>query len=122
MLSLSSSEGTGGGYVLEGTAFYDYPAPCAYGLVAFKRLYNGGTHEHFYTASVGEHDSLVASGWIDEGDVGCIAPSDVGCGDVHLHRLVQSKHLFTTSDAEASSVVASGWTDEGIAGWVWNGP
>ena len=121
-MSLSSSEGTGVGYVLEGAAFYDYPPPCAWGLLPFYRL-SSSTGEHFYTASQGEHDALVGSGWNDEGNVGCIsATATVGCGAVELHRLAATFHYFTTSGSEAAGLVASGWIDEGAAGWVWTGP
>jgi hypothetical protein len=87
------------------------------------RLSNSTSGEHFYTASQGEHDSLVASGWNDEGNIGCIAAGSVGCGSVPLHRLVQPGgfHMFTTSDGERDVLRASGWIDEGEAGYVWNG-
>jgi hypothetical protein len=87
------------------------------------RLSNSTSGEHFYTASQSEHDTLVASGWNDEGSIGCIATGSVGCGSVPLHRLVQPGgfHMFTTSDGERDALSASGWIVEGEAGFVWNG-
>jgi hypothetical protein len=98
-----------------------HAAPCSFGLVRLLRLLNPTTSEHFHTANTSEHDTLVGQGWHDEGDVGCIAAADVGCGAVPLRRLHQpgGKHLFTISQAEVTSLVSAGWTDEGTAGWVW---
>ena len=123
LFSLSSTEGPSAGYTAEGIGYFDYAAPCSWGLVPLYRLWDIGSGEHFYTASQGEHDSLVASGWRDEGNIGCIATGSVGCGSVPLHRLVQPGgfHMFTVSDAERDALSASGWIVEGDAGWVWTG-
>ena len=80
------AEGPNAGYADEGVRFYDYAGPCQWGLGTFYRLRDPNSGEHFYTANGGEKDSLVGAGWYSEGDIGCIAPSEM-CGAVPLFRL-----------------------------------
>jgi len=79
------------------------------------RVYNPNSGEHFYTAKVGERDTLVKLGWHDEG-VGWIAPES---SDVPVYRLYNKyggDHHYTVKEAERDALIAQGWIDEGI-GW-----
>jgi hypothetical protein len=121
LLSVNPDEGTPYGYTLEGPQFYVYNGPCQWGLVAFRRLLNPGTGEHFTTASQAEHDHLVSVGWLAEGSIGCIANAS-DCSAIPLYRLAYSFHIFTTSAAERDALVSQGWNAEGVAGYVWATP
>ena len=67
--------------------------------------------EHLLTASVDEHNALVADGWVCEGEA-------FGQGSARdAWRLYDggSRHMVTTSEIERDSLVADGWTLEGVA-------
>lgn len=72
------------------------------------RLYNKATGEHFYTASSGEKDHLVAGGWKYEG-IGWRALTQ---GDP-VYRLYNPNnggdHYYTVNHDEASKLVQLGW-------------
>lgn len=121
--SPAQSEGPAAGYQDEGIRFYLYPAPCQWGLTPFYRILNPNSGEHFYTNSVSERDSLIAGGWIAEGDIGCIAAAP-DCGAVALSRLVWpgGMHMFTPDPNERDALLVNGWTLEGTAGFVWTAP
>lgn len=121
LLSASQAEGPGLGYSDEGVRFYDYASPCSWGLTPLLRIKNPKSGEHFYTTSPQERDTLVVSGWTDEGDIGCIAPSAL-CSSVELFRLVQMWHLYTVDVNERNTLVAAGWTQEWSPGFVWMSP
>lgn len=77
------------------------------------RVYNPNSGEHFYTADTAERDSLVKSGWKDEGEA-WISPEK---SDTPVYRLYSgTDHHYTTSSVERDSLVKAGWKDEGI-GW-----
>ena len=74
------------------------------------RLYNPNSGEHFYTASEFERDSVVASGWNDEG-VGWIAPKT---SSKPVYRLYSgTDHHYTMSAFERDELVKAGWRIEG---------
>ncbi len=74
------------------------------------RLYNPNSGEHFYTASEFERDSVVASGWNDEG-VGWIAPK---ASSKPVYRLYSgTDHHYTMSAFERDELVKAGWRIEG---------
>jgi hypothetical protein len=123
MLTLDPNEMPPQAYHLEGPCFFDYAAPCTWGLVPFYRLRNPGSGEHFYTAAPSEKSALLGQGWEDQGDVGCIDPQPE-CGNTPLFRLLSPDgwHLFTASASERDGLVAQGWKLEHVAGYVWPGP
>ena len=79
------------------------------------RLYNPNSGEHFYTASSGERDNLIAVGWNYEG-VGWTAPTSSNTPVYRLYNPNAGDHHYTTSDYERDSLVKAGWRYEGI-GW-----
>lgn len=121
LLSLNPDEGTPYNYVSEGPVFYVYAAPCQWGLVAFRRVLNPNSGEHFFTASQGEVDYLVSAGWIFEGVLGCIAQNEE-CGAIPLYRLAKEFHIFTPNPVERDTLISQGWVLENNAGYVWAGP
>lgn len=78
------------------------------------RLYNSKTGEHFYTASIGEKNSIVRAGWRDEG-IGWKAPAK-GTSVYRLYNKRGGEHHYTMSMAEKKKLLEAGWQDEGI-GW-----
>ncbi len=106
-----SSDLSSGSYYNNCIKAYGNPASSA----RMQRLYNPNSGEHFYTASVAEHDSLVSIGWRDEG-IGWTAPT---ASDTPVYRLYNPNtgdHHYTTSAAERQMLIRIGWRDEGI-GW-----
>ncbi|MBO6114753.1 MAG: hypothetical protein J6P57_06825 [Lachnospiraceae bacterium] len=83
--------------------------------VEMYRLYNPNSGEHFYTASVGERDSLVSIGWKYEG-VGWIAPAISNTPVYRLYNPNSGDHHYTMNKGERDSLISIGWNDEGI-GW-----
>lgn len=80
---------------------------------AMYRVYNPHTGEHFYTANMGERDSLMQGGWGYEG-IGWMAPRT---SDTPVYRLYSgTDHHYTISVDERDALVSAGWADEGI-GW-----
>ncbi|MCR5592139.1 MAG: hypothetical protein K6F79_00135 [Saccharofermentans sp.] len=79
------------------------------------RLYNPNSGEHFFTASAGERDSLVAAGWSNEG-IGWKAPVRSNTPVYRLYNQNGGEHHYTTSASERDFLVSNGWSDEGI-GW-----
>lgn len=77
------------------------------------RLYNPNTGEHFYTASIGERDSVWIAGWDYEG-LAWYAPKN-GAPVYRLYNKNAGDHHYTTSQAEKDYLVSVGWNDEGIA-------
>ena len=79
------------------------------------RLYNPNSGEHFFTASAGERDMLVAAGWSNEG-IGWKAPVTSNTPVYRLYNPQGGEHHYTISASEKNNLVALGWSDEGI-GW-----
>ena len=77
------------------------------------RAYNPNSGEHFYTASYGEIEAIVAAGWQYEGEA-WTAPV---MSTVPVYRLYSgTDHHYTTSVVERDHLISVGWRDEGI-GW-----
>lgn len=81
------------------------------------RLYNPNSGEHFYTASEGERDSVIAAGWSYEGIGWYSDPNQ----SVPLYRqynpnMFANNHNYTTNKSENDYLVSIGWQAEGI-GW-----
>lgn len=76
------------------------------------RLYNPGTGEHFYTASVDEGNMLIDARWSFEGSA-WIAPKE----GAPVWRLVNSAgwHMYSSDPEERQILEESGWTQEGVA-------
>lgn len=75
------------------------------------RVLNPKTGEHLITTNPGERDSLVGSGWKDEG------ARFRSAEQVSVYRLFDTdhgKHMYTASIAEANALIDSGWVYEGI--------
>ncbi|MBI5534358.1 MAG: hypothetical protein HY898_16665 [Deltaproteobacteria bacterium] len=121
LLSTNPTEGEPYGYVSEGIVFYIYATPCQWGLVPLHRVRNTTTNEHLCTANDLERDTLVAAGWAEENDIGCIASAPT-CGSVEIYRLQKSWHILTVDSAERDALMAAGWTLESTAGYAWNSP
>lgn len=81
------------------------------------RLYNPLNHEHFYTESTVEKNTLTKKyGWVDEG-IGWTAPSISKTPVYRLYNPILRDHHYTTSKVERDKLVAKDhWKDEGI-GW-----
>lgn len=78
------------------------------------RVYNKNSGEHFYTASVGEKNTLVKLGWRDEG-VAWTAPAKSDTPVYRLYNKNKGVHVYTLDVKERASLIKSGWRDEGIA-------
>ncbi|HJJ00458.1 MAG TPA: hypothetical protein OIM11_04845 [Coriobacteriaceae bacterium] len=77
------------------------------------RAYNPNSGEHFYTASYGEIEAIVAAGWQYEGEA-WTAPATSA---TPVYRLYSgTDHHYTTSAYERNELLKVGWSDEGI-GW-----
>ena len=83
--------------------------------VGMHRLYNPNSGEHFYTASAGEKDGLVALGWSYEG-VGWKAPAKSSTPVFRLYNPNAGDHHYTTDAGERDALAAVGWSYEGV-GW-----
>ena len=79
------------------------------------RLYNPNSGEHFYTAGVGERDSLVSLGWKYEG-VGWKAPKTSDTPVYRLYNPNAGDHHYTMSSGERDYLITVGCNYEGI-GW-----
>lgn len=77
------------------------------------RLYNPNTGEHFYTASIGERDSVWEAGWNYEG-MSWYAPKS-GDPVYRLYNKNAGDHHYTTSASEKDYLVSVGWSYEGVA-------
>ncbi|WP_223849859.1 InlB B-repeat-containing protein [Bifidobacterium vespertilionis] len=89
------------------------PAPAT--KVPVYRLYNKyittGTN-HLFTTDKGEYDSLVAKGWLGEGEV-FQATSDKNATPVYrLYNKYDGSHHYTKDAAERDNLVKLGWTYE----------
>ena len=84
------------------------------------RLYNPNTGEHFYTASTGERDAVVAAGWTYEG-IGWNAPETSQTPVWRLYNQFAGDHHYTQSLEERDALIGFGWTYEGV-GWYSGGP
>jgi len=78
------------------------------------RLYNEGSGEHMWTASVDEANSLVGIGWTYEG-VAFKAGKNEDAPVYRLYNPASGAHMWTADYNEADSLKAAGWTDEGVA-------
>lgn len=77
------------------------------------RVYNPNSGEHFYTKNSFEKDSLIKSGWHNEG----IAWKSYIEG-VPVYRVYNPNagdHHYTTNQNEVNNLVTKGWRDEGVA-------
>ena len=77
------------------------------------RLYNPNSGEHFYTASIGERDSVWNAGWRYEG-MSWYAPKS-GNPVYRLYNKNAGDHHYTTSASEKNYLVSVGWSYEGVA-------
>ncbi len=105
---LSLNGGQGSGYMKEENVTKS---------VDMYRLYNPNSGEHFYTASVGERDTLTDLGWRYEG-IGWYSDDSKS---VPLYRQYNPNaetgtHNYTMNKAENDWLVSIGWNEEGI-GW-----
>ena len=98
----------------EGVA-WQAPKPGASGAKPVYRLYNLKSGDHHYTTSVGERDTLLASGdWRDEGTA-FWSGGPVEVYRLYNGRLKRGQHHYTTSAGERDALVANhGWRDEGV--------
>ena len=77
------------------------------------RAYNPNSGEHFYTASYGEIEAIVAAGWQYEGEAWTAPVTSA----VPVYRLYSgTDHHYTTSAYERDELLKVGWSDEGV-GW-----
>ena len=77
------------------------------------RAYNPNSGEHFYTASYGEIEAIVAVGWQYEGEAWTAPVTST----VPVYRLYSgTDHHFTTSAVERDHLISVGWSNEGV-GW-----
>lgn len=79
------------------------------------RLYNPGTGEHLYTASLVEREHLLDEDWDYEG-IGWVAPKKSNTPVYRLFNRRTGDHHYTSSLIERNTCIRDGWTDEGI-GW-----
>ena len=77
------------------------------------RAYNPNSGEHFYTAHYAEIESIVAAGWLYEGEAWTAPVTSA----TPVYRLYSgTDHHYTTSTVERDHLISVGWSDEGI-GW-----
>ncbi len=77
------------------------------------RAYNPNSGEHFYTAHYAEVESIVAAGWLYEGEAWTAPVTSA----TPVYRLYSgTDHHYTTSTVERDHLISVGWSDEGI-GW-----
>ncbi len=76
------------------------------------RLYQPRSHMHLYTQDENEKQTLLGSGWRDEG-IGWFAPAD-GAPVWRLYDPQSGDHLYTMDETEAAVLSERGWTPEGI--------
>ncbi len=79
------------------------------------RLYNPNSGEHFYTANIGEGNSLIEGGWSGEG-IAWTAPTSSNTPVYRLYSSGTGDHHYTTNAAEKDMLVNVGWKYEGV-GW-----
>lgn len=91
------------------------PEPEEVKHIQMYRVYNSRSGEHFYTASAGEKNSLVAKGWRDEG-IGWYAPEKSDRPVYRVYNPNAGDHHYTMDKAERDRLIRDGWRDEGI-GW-----
>ncbi len=98
----------------------------ASGTVPLHRLalVQGGQFKGYYlTPSDAEADAAVRYGWVRQGNVGFVNPTQVQ-GTVPLHGLIYFANgdykgrVYTTSDEELASLKAGGWIHEREAGFL----
>ncbi|MDO4536978.1 MAG: InlB B-repeat-containing protein, partial [Coriobacteriales bacterium] len=93
----------------------DEPSPSPATALQMWRLYNPNSGEHFYTASAGERDLVIAAGWRNEGKT-WRAPLSSSTPVYRLYNRNGGDHHYTMSAGERDLLVAAGWSNEGI-GW-----
>lgn len=100
---------TDGDYlILSGYSFNNRGKPTS---VNVYRLYNRSSSDHFFTTDVVERNSLISSGWVNEG----IAFSVTADASIPVYSYYNSKtghHAFTTSEDEKDALVAKGYEYE----------
>jgi hypothetical protein len=103
--------------VVSGTSFSTTP---------LYRLYKGSVPDHFYTTSDTEKASAMASGYVDEGNIGNCSPSAASGKTTLLYRLrstISGDHFYTTSAAERDNAIAVyNYVSEGTACHVFPNP
>ncbi len=77
------------------------------------RMYNPFSHEHFYTQSLDEKETLYNLGWAYEG-IAWNAPSQ-GQPVYRLYNPNTSEHHYTVNYTERTNLLALGWKNEDIA-------
>ncbi|MCR5279766.1 MAG: InlB B-repeat-containing protein, partial [Lachnospiraceae bacterium] len=108
----SGGSGGSGVPVSQSTVSAPAPAPIVYKPVF--RLFNTKTGEHFFTALTAEKESLLKSGWKDEG-VAFSAPEK---SDKPVYRFFNTKtgeHYFTDKESDKNKLAEEGYVYEGIA-------
>ena len=88
--------------------------------VPLHRLWNGQLSDHLYTTSAAEVQSAQGVGYVYEGTMGCIFPTQKP-SSTPLYRLRDGKrndHFYTTSWTETKNATKIGYSYEGIAGYV----
>ncbi len=76
------------------------------------RLYHSRSHMHLYTLDENEKQTLLGSGWRDEG-IGWFAPS-AGAPVYRLFDPDSKDHLYTMDENEYTTLAGRGWQQEGI--------
>ncbi len=82
--------------------------------VSVFRMYNPVTKQHFFTVNTSEKDSLLKSGWVNEG----IAFNVPALSDSPVYRLLNvrtGEHYYTANASEKNALIAKGWSYENIA-------
>lgn len=89
------------------------------------RMYDDSRGEHFYTAKIGERNSLIKSGWIDETREANSfkgSPVKTNVYNTPVYRLYNENnggtHMYTTKKSEYNNLVNSGWSGEGVQFYV----
>jgi hypothetical protein len=108
------------GYVIENNGkavFYTYKEQVS-GTNPLFRLYKDSIKDHMYTDSQAEKNSVIANGYVSEGNIGYCASSQKA-GTVPLYRCWSSKysdHHSTTNKAECDT---EGYSYEQLTCYVW---
>lgn len=118
--SRSITEGTNGGYNLEGVSYYLY-TNSAPGLLPYYRCYSPTIQRHLFTTD--SNCEILPNAYVED-TLGYIASSSVN-GAIQLYRSfypTTHNHFYTTSYSEYLSALNSGYQSEIDNSFVWSSP
>lgn len=88
-----------------------------------RRIFDPALSDYIYTVDPNEAAALIATGMVDQGEVGKILTAKAS-GTVALYRLKKAdgRHVFTFDESERRSLVVKGAVTEKTAGYLYPAP